>query len=166
MEHAALSPLRTIETIALSLEWSDAEQVQRIQEVLTDRSAQRHTVQTQLHTFQAQTQGEAEDADYDAVRAAQSRKLQNRLTNLVRVLAFQGEETSALMVAIVHYKTKEGQITQIAPLDFLEPQEQYAVLDDAGTLRVSLYKALLFIKVAEAIKGGVLNFRHSYKYRS
>ena len=35
-----------------------------------------------------------------------------------------------------------------------------------GTVRVSLYKALLFIKIAEALKGGVLNLRHSYKYRS
>ena len=166
VDHAALSPLRTIETIAFSLEWSDAEKVQRIQEVLTDRSAQRHTVQAQLHTFQIQTQGEAEDADYYAVLAAQSRKLQNRVTDLVKVLAFQGEETSDLMAAIAHYKAKDGQVMQTAPVDFLKPQEQHAVLDDAGTIRIPLYKALLFIKVAEAIKGGVLNFRHSYKYRS
>ena len=32
--------------------------------------------------------------------------------------------------------------------------------------RVSLYKVLLFIKIAQAIKGGVLNLHHSYKYRS
>ena len=35
-----------------------------------------------------------------------------------------------------------------------------------GEIRVSLYKALLFVKIAQAIKGGLLNFEHSYKYRS
>jgi hypothetical protein len=42
--------------------------------------------------------------------------------------------------------------------------EQHMVVD--GTFRVSLYKALLFIKIAEAIKAGTLNLTHSYKYRS
>ncbi len=40
------------------------------------------------------------------------------------------------------------------------------MLDDAGTIRVSLYKALLFIKIAEALKGSALNLQQSYKYRS
>jgi len=53
-------------------------------------------------------------------------------------------------------------------LDFLEPIEQQAeaVLDEKGGIRAPLYKVLLFIKIAQAIKGGVLNLQHSYKYRS
>ena len=70
------------------------------------------------------------------------------------------------MAAIQHYKEKDGVISTTAPLGFLEPQEQQAVLDEKGAIRVPLYKALLFIKVAFSIKGGVLNLRHSYKYRS
>jgi hypothetical protein len=46
---------------------------------------------------------------------------------------------------------------------FLEPPEQQAVLDETGAIRVPLYKVLLFIKIAEAIKAGALNLPHSYK---
>jgi len=41
----------------------------------------------------------------------------------------------------------------------LTSAEQQAILDDAGMLHIPLYKTLLFIKIAEAIKGGALNLR-------
>jgi hypothetical protein len=85
---------------------------------------------------------------------------------MVKLLTFSGDETSDLMAAIGHYKTKDGTITPTAPLGFLEPIEQQAVLDENGGIRAPLYKVLLFIKIAHAIKGGVLNLQHSYKYRS
>jgi TnpA family transposase len=166
VDQGAVSPLQAIEAIVFHAALSDTEKVQRIQEVLTNGSAQRHAAQEQLVSFKAQAQQDGHDADYYRVLARQSRKLQNRVTGIVKALAFQGDETSDLMAAIQHYKTKDGQITQIAPLGFLEPQAQHAVLDDSGAIRVSLYKALLFIQIAEALKGGVLNLRHSYKYRS
>jgi len=52
------------------------------------------------------------------------------------------------------------------PLEFLDISEEEVVFDDKGKLRVSLYKILLFEKVASAIKSGALNLRYSYKYRS
>ena len=166
VDQGAISPLNAIEGIAFSTALSDIDKVQRIQEVLTEGSPKRSAAQEQLSTFKTQAEREASDADYYDVVAAQSRKLQNRGTEIVKALAFQGEESSDLMVAIQHYKAKDGQITSSAPLGFLEPQEQQAVLDDSGAVRISLYKALLFIKITEAIKGGVLNLRASYKYRS
>ena len=51
-------------------------------------------------------------------------------------------------------------------MGFLEPYEQRLLVDASGKFRVSLYKTLLFIKIAEAIKAGTLNLKHSYKYRS
>jgi TnpA family transposase len=113
-----------------------------------------------------QAQRDGTEVDSYAVLAAQSRKLHNRVAEIVKVLDFIGDMTSELMAAIQHYKAKDGVIYQTAPLGFLEPQEQQGVLDDAGTIRASLYKALLFIKIALAIKGGVLNLLNSYKYRS
>lgn len=166
VDQGAFSPLSAIETIAFSEALSDTEKVQRIQDLLTSRSSQRQAAEEQLVSFKAQTQRDVNDTDYYDVLAKTSRKLQNRAAEIVKVLAFEGDETSELMAAIAHYKAKDGQITQSAPLRFLEPQEQQAVLDDAGAIRVSLYKALLFIKIAEALKGGVLNLRHSYRNRS
>jgi TnpA family transposase len=166
VDHGAIRPLHAIEGIAFRPQLADTDKVQRIQEVLTQGRLQRSAAQEQLTTFKTQAEREANDTDYYDVVAVQSRKLQNRVAEIVKALAFQGDESSALMVAIQHYKAKDGQITQTAPLEFLDPQEQQAVLDETGAVRVSLYKALLFIKIAEALKGGVLNLRHSYKYRS
>jgi TnpA family transposase len=39
------------------------------------------------------------------------------------------------------------------------------IFDAEGKLRTSLYKALLFLKIADALKAGTLNLRHSHKYR-
>ncbi|MBI1928948.1 Tn3 family transposase [Candidatus Poribacteria bacterium] len=166
VDSGAISPLKAIEAIAFSDELSDTQKVERIQKVLTDKSPQRNAAFEQLTSLKMQVQREADDANYYMVLAAQSRKLQNRLAELVKRLDFQGDETCELMVAIEHYKAFDGAITQTAPLCFLEPIEQQAVLDEKGAIRVSLYKVLLFVKIAQAIKGGALNLRHSYKYRS
>lgn len=166
VDRGALNPLQAIETIAFGSTLSDTEKVQRIQQVLTQGSAQRRAAQDQLSTFKTQAERAANDADYYDVLTAESRKLQNRVADIVKALAFQGDTNSDLLVAMHHYQAKDGQITTGVPLEFLEPQEQQAVLNDAGTIRVSLYKALLFSKIAEALKGGVLNLRQSYKYRS
>jgi hypothetical protein len=166
VDSGALGPLKSIEAIVFSSELSDTEKVKRIQNVLTDKSQQRNAAVEQLTTVKRQVECEVRDADYYEVLTKQSRKLQNRLAEMVKLIAFSGNETSELMAAIGHYKAQDGAITPTAPLGFLEPIEQQAVLDEKGSIRVSLYKVLLFIKIAQAIKGGVLNLQHSYKYRS
>jgi hypothetical protein len=73
-------------------------------------------------------------------------------------LPFQGEAGSeALLRAIQYFKDKDGVIERGAPTEFLKPIEEKAVLGSDGDLRVSLYKALLFIHVMGAIKSGTLN---------
>jgi TnpA family transposase len=166
IDQGALSPLQAIEAIAFGSELTDTEKVQGIQKVLTDGKSQRQKAKEEVVSFKTQAERDAADADYYDVLAKQSRKLQNRVVDIVKALAFQGDETSDLMHAIQQYKAKDGHVTQTSPLGFLEPPEQQAVLDDSGVIRAPLYKVLLFIKIAEAIKGGALNLRHSYKYRS
>ena len=166
VDSGAFQPLKVIEAIAFNSELKDTEKVQNIQNVLTDGNSQRNEALEQLTLIKTQAQREEDDADYYEVLAKQSRKLHNRLAEMVKLLTFSGDETSDLMAAIGHYKTKDGAITPTPPLGFLEPIEQQAVLDEKGAIRAPLYKVLLFIKIANAIKGGVLNLQHSYKYRS
>ncbi len=80
--------------------------------MLTNGSPQRHAAFEQLTAIKTQAQREADDADYYEVLAKQSRKLQNRLAEIVKLLTFSGNETSELMAAIGHYKTKDGVITK------------------------------------------------------
>jgi hypothetical protein len=123
VDAGAVAPLKAIEAVVFSNELSDTQKVERIQEVLTDKSPQRKAAFEQLATFSIQVQHDADDADYYAVLASQSRKLQNRLAEIVRCLDFQGDETRELMVAIEHYKAFDGAITHPAPLGFLESIE-------------------------------------------
>ena len=45
-------------------------------------------------------------------------------------------------------------------------KEQKIIFDKENKLKVSLYKVLLYIKIADAIKSGALNLVCSYKYKS
>jgi TnpA family transposase len=166
VDSGAITPMNAIETIAFSEAMSDTEKVERIQDVLTDNKTQRDAACQQLTAMKNQAQRDGTDADYYQVLAAQSRKLQNRVSEMIKSLSFEGERKSGLMVAIQYYKEEDGGIGQTAPLGFLEPTEQQAVLDENGAIRIPLYKVQLFVKIAQAIKGGVLNLKHSYKYRS
>lgn len=64
----------------------------------------------------------------------------------------------------MHYQT-EKHITSNAPEAFLEEHEHKAIYKDAK-FNVSLYKALLFCKVANAVKSGQISLAHSYRYLS
>jgi TnpA family transposase len=160
------NPLAAIETIAFSAQLTDTEKVCHIQAILAQGQEQRRTVASQLLEVQQQSPETNEDAAYHAVLESKSLKLQNRVADIVKELEFQGDDHVELLSAIQYYQQKQGAITQAAPVACFEPYEQRLLLDASGKVRVSLYKALLFSKVAEAIKAGTLNLKHSYKYRS
>ena len=160
------NPLAAIEMIAFSEQLTDTEKICHIQAILAHGQAQRHTLTSQLREVQQQVPEGNEDAEYHAVLETKSLKLQNRVADIVKELAFQGDDQTELLTAIQYYQQKQGVITQAAPVACFEPYEQRLLVDASGKIRVSLYKVLLFRKVAEAIKAGTLNLRHSYKYRS
>jgi len=93
------------------------------------------------------------------------KKKLHRVAEIVKEMDFNGD-SDKLLSSIAYYKEKDGAVGQTAPTGHLSPKEAKAIFDDAGKIRVSLYKALLFVHVADAIKAGALNVRHSYKYRS
>lgn len=160
------NPLAAIETLAFSAQLTDTEKVCHIQAVLSQGEAQRHSVESHLLDVRQQSQeSQADHAYYDVVEA-KSLKLQNRVADIVKELAFQGDEQATLLGALQHYQHKPGVILPTAPVGFLEASKQRLLVETSGKLRVSLYKALLFIKLAEAIKAGTINLKHSYKYRS
>ena len=165
VQQGACAPLAQIEHIAFQDGVSDAEKVCQIQAVLTAGKPQRETVEQQVTRLSEQV-GATEDAQYYRLLEAKSVKLQSRVAELVKAIDFVGDDAAELLVALRSYKDKDGAVGQTAPLGFLDHQEQQLVRNEAGKLRISLYKALLFIKLAEAVKAGALNVRHSYKYRS
>ena len=97
---------------------------------------------------------------------SESLKLQRRVASVIKVLEFDpNSDATELLSAINHFKATAGNLGAHPPLDFLSAQEIQAVQRD-GTLVKSLYKCLLFFHVAQAIKSGRLNLRHSYRHRA
>ena len=105
--------------------------------------------------------------DYFEALEEQSLKLQRRAADIVRQIQFDKNSSNpALLKALEHYQTLDANIDKNAPTDFLKPEERTALISEEGKFRTSLYKVLLFVNVAEAIKSGALNLIHSEKYRS
>ena len=98
---------------------------------------------------------------------ARSLKLQHRAADIVRQVRFAPNcSKPALWAALQHYQNNDGNVDKSAPVDFLLSEQRAALTATDGKFRISLYKALLFLEIADAIKSGALNLIHSEKYRS
>lgn len=92
--------------------------------------------------------------------------LQRRVSNIIRQIEFNTQTSDAMLIEAVSYFTStKGHIRTNAPVLFLGQNEREALYSD-GKMRVSLYKAFLFIHMADAIKSGKLNLKHSYRYKA
>lgn len=106
---------------------------------------------------------------YHTILEIRSRKLQNRVSDIIKALEFDEKESDkSLMKAIMHFKTTGANITTKLPMEFLGEEEKNSLLQSSTDepFRISLYKMFLFIAIADGIKSGSLNLKHSYRYRA
>lgn len=103
---------------------------------------------------------------YDHLESG-SVRLQNRVSGIIKTLMFnESTSDSNIYQAIKMFVEKEGQCDRKSPTHFLSPEEEAVLVDNKNKFRPSLYKALLFIHAANAIKSGQLNIKHSYRYKA
>ena len=159
----ALNPLAEIEAVAFAAELPAPDKVKQIQAILSNKSQERKSVAEEVANIEAQPEPSLEDDAWFTILETRSRKLQNSASEIVKSVEFQGDP--ALLKGIAHLRDKAATVGQDPPLDFLPPTDREQLVDANGRLRVSLYKALLFVKVVEAIKSGELNVADTYKYR-
>lgn len=145
---------------------TDQGKVQKIAELLAQHEqAQDEQSQQKLGLFEKSLDDIAKDKDYFDILEKLSRKLQNRVSDILKVLVFNEATSDKMLLNAIHYfKDKNGQITAHAPQDFLDSHEKEALISDQGTFRTSLYKILFFIHVANHIQSGKLNLKYSYRY--
>lgn len=95
-----------------------------------------------------------------------SARLQRRVSNIIKQIEFN-EETSdkQLIQAVNYFKSGNGTIQDDAPINFLALNEKEAVYK-GKKLRVPLYKIFLFLHIADAIRSGKLNLKHSYRFKA
>ena len=72
---------------------------------------------------------------------------------------------SKITTAVDHFKVTDGVVGNNPPLEFLK-EDEVKILYSEDKLRVSLYKILLFVYMADTIKSGNMNLIHSYRYKA
>lgn len=165
VEKGALDPLEKIESIAFLEYIPDREKVAQIKQIFLESKLSRDKAKDAVENLEEVNQRIINNADYQDALENRSQKLQNRASDIVKQLHFQGED-ELLLKAIQHFQNKQGNINHTAPTDFLDEQEQLALVKEDDKFRVSLYKVFLFLAVADGVKSGTLYLTHSYKYRS
>ena len=101
---------------------------------------------------------------YDFIEK-KSVSLQGKLSSLLKVIEFDEATSNKHITTAIKNFRDTSNITTKAPKEFLSDEEKTAVYE-CGKFRVSLYKALLFFHVSDAIKNGTLNLKYSLKYRN
>ena len=123
-------------------------------------------VEKQIDEFRQNAVELQQGQDYFTLLEARSIKLQYRVADIVCQLQFAPNcSKPTLWDALQYYQKNNGNIDKSAPLHFLSSEQRLVVTSPEGKFRISLYKALLFINIAEAIKSGALSLVNSEKYR-
>jgi len=134
---------------------------------LNEKSAKPAQIEQQIDEFKQSAVKIQQGQDYFTLLETRSLKLQHRIADIVRKVQFaQNCSKHALWAALCHYQQKDGNVDKSGPVDFLAEDQRTALTATDGKFRVSFYKSLFFVEVAEAIKSGALNLLHSEKFRS
>jgi TnpA family transposase len=158
--------LSAIRHIIADEQLSDNQKVVLIDSVLHSENAKPTLVEKQIDEFQQNAIKLQQGPDFFALLEARSLKLQHRVADIVRQIQFAPNcSQPALWVALLYYQKNSGSIDKNAPIDFLSAEQRSALTAADGKFRISLYKALLFLAIAEAVRSGALNLIHSEKYR-
>jgi len=159
--------LSSIRDIVADTQLNDSQKVALIEEALNTETTNPAEVDKQIDEFEQNATKLHLSPDNSALLEKRSLKLQHRVADIVCQVQFAPNcSKPALWDALQHYQQKDGDVDKSAPDDFLSAAQRAALTGRDGKFRVSLYKALLYVEIAEAIKSGALNLVHSEKYRS
>lgn len=163
-----LSTMEAFKTILHNQNLSAGQKIDNLKDLFSDDLD--HTsavIEGLLWQINKESKRITKNADYYDLLENNSIKMQNRASEIVKNIEFNHDTSNKnLIQAIEYYRQKDGYLTNNAPVDFLETEEQELIRDDNGNLKIPLYKVFLFLKIATGIRSGALNLRYSYKYRA
>ncbi len=160
-------PLVSVDQIAASEKLLTDEKIAKIKAVLQNFHASRPMVENRISEMLADTDSTSDDFEFYNVLQQKSLTLQKLTADIIRLLQVDEKTVNKdLFDALQHFQINDGHLDGRAPREFLSEKEQNAIDSDEKKFPVSLYKFLLFQKIAGGIKSGAVNFTASHKYRS
>ena len=160
LEDSNLSIINDVNAILENNKISDSSKVSQLKEIIASKTQNLKTLMTQRSDIEQQDLNR-----FDFLEQA-SKSLQGKLSGVIRLVEFDKKSSNKNIISAIKYFKDTNIIKQDAPLEFLDEDEKLAVFDSDGKIRVSLYKALLFIHISDGIKSGILNVKYCYKYKS
>lgn len=161
------STLSTMRSIIADIKLTADEKVLAIDSILNPSQSPENSIEQALDILKEDIMGVHQEKNYYDILGKRSLKLQNRVADIVKHAVFDPNcDKPLLLKAILYYQNKSGHIDKNAPMAFLTTEQRNAIIDQKGKFSVSLYKALLYLAIANAIKSGVLNLIYSEKYRT
>lgn len=173
LTHTVLSGLQTatlkveaVKTVLYSREIDNDRKIKMLYDIIPETTEK----QAEESIFAAKTLGkqitqENKNIPKMNILSQLSRKLQNRVADIVKCLIFSQTTQDEELVEAINYYQSHAVITVKAPRSFLSNIEQELVYN-TGKFNVALYKAILFCKIANAIKCGNISLDISNRYLS
>ena len=166
LDDSFLTILSAIQDIVQHPHWDATHKVQQIKATLTRHHPTTQHTRNLLPPLREQLTRELADMSYYQVLEKKGKRIVRRLAPVVQALTFQAEPGAQAVLAALstlHLPPRACDLT--VPMTFLTPVERRAVQHPEGTLRVTLYKMLLFVHLMRCLKSGTINLLDSYKYR-
>ncbi len=160
LEDSNLSIINDLNKILEDNTMSDSHKVSQLKEIIATKTKNLKTIMTQRSDIEQQ------DLDqFDFIEQV-SKSLQGKLSGVVKLIEFHEKSSNKNLITAIKYFKVSNNIKQDAPIEFLDEDDKLVLYDSDGKIRVSLYKALLFIYISDGVKSGILNLKYSYKYKS
>lgn len=157
---------KTVIAIVDSKGSTPSEKYYKIEDIVRQLEGMSAEDEEKVKTLETYLSKESRNQSYYELLEAQSNKLQRRVSGIVNTLEFDRSTSSSLLLdAIDYFNAANGRITNSAPTGFLDHAELDVLYRDDSII-APLYKCLLFIHIASAIKSGDLNLIHSYRFRA
>jgi hypothetical protein len=160
--------LGEIRKVAYNSVLTDKSKIIKIKSVLTEDQQEFDLLYAEkFDQLEIDTENAIKGKDYYDFMEKLSIKLQIRGSDIIKQLEFNKSNSDQnIIAAIEFYKKTNGKVDNKAPVSFIEPYIIEYLYDSENNFRPSLYKAILFVKIAEFIKSGKLNLLRSYRYLS
>ena len=159
LEDANISTLNEIEAIVKDEKLSAVKKVVAIEQLIEKKTQTLKNILDEKKVFDTVLENK-----YDFIEK-KSISLQGKLSGVLKAIEFDEATSNKNIIAAIKHFRETSNITTKAPKEFLSDEGRTAVYD-SGKFRISLYKALLFFHVSDAIKNGTLNLKYSLKYRN
>jgi len=148
-------PMVSVDEIVASEKLQVEEKLNEIKAVLLNFRASRPTFENRMTEMLAETDSASEDFEFYDILEQKSLTLQKRTADIIRLLQVDEKTVNKdLFNALQHFQINDGHLDSCAPRKFVSEKEQNAIKTDDKKFPVSLYKFLLFQKIAGGIKSG------------